>query len=138
MQYQRSAEQLRSGKPWSPCEPGVLERLPGHMGVYELADADGTVLLIGYAGGRSRFGMRGEIAAAVERTPGAARFRYEVTTAYLTRYQELLMVHQAEFGWLPPGNAPEPGLGRLSPGTAAQHSRPRPPVANGIVPTTGE
>ncbi len=108
------------------------------MGVYELADADGTVLLIGYAGGRSRFGMRGEIAAAVERTQGAARFRYEVTTAYLTRYQELLMVHQAEFGGLPPGNAPEPGLGRLSPGSTASDSGRRPAVVNDIVPAGRE
>lgn len=129
---------LRSGKPWSPCEPGVLERLPGHMGVYELADAEGTVLLIGYAGGRSRFGLRGEISAAVERTPGAACFRYEVTTAYLTRYQELLMVHQATFGRLPPGNAPEPGLGRLSPGSTASDTVRRPPVANDIVPSGRE
>jgi hypothetical protein len=138
MQFQRSAKQSSSGKPWSPCEPSVLERLPGHMGAYELADADGTVLLIGYAGGRSRFGMRGEIAVAVERIPGAVRFRYEVTTAYLSRFQELLMVHQSDFGRLPSGNAPEPGLGRLSPGSTALDRRPRPSVMDGIVPTARE
>jgi len=86
------------------------------MGVYELADATGAVLRIGYAGGRSRFGLRGEIAAAASALAGARAFRYEVTTAYLTRYQELLMLHQADHGRLPPHNPPEPGLGRLSPG----------------------
>jgi len=44
------------------------------------------------------------------------KVRYEVNTAYLTRYQELLMTHRADHGALPPGNAEEKlRLGRLSP-----------------------
>lgn len=101
-------------KPWRPFEN--LDALPGHMGVYEIGDDDGVVLFVGYAGGRSLFGLRGEIQAAVERIPGASRFRYEVTTAYLTRYQELLMAHRAHSGHLPRDNADVAGLGRLSPG----------------------
>jgi hypothetical protein len=101
-------------KPWRPC--AALNALPGHMGVFELADADGAVIYVGYAGGRSRFGLRGEIEAAVARMDGCSGYRYEITTAYLTRYQELLMAHQAARGSLPRGNAPVPGLGRLSPG----------------------
>ncbi len=100
-------------KPWQACTG--TGALPGHMGVFELADADGEVIFIGYAGGLSRFGLRGEIEAAAAQQ-GAAAFRYEVTTAYLTRYQELLMVHRARHGTLPPGNHDVSGLGRLSPG----------------------
>ncbi len=101
-------------KPWQPCAD--LASLPGHMGVFELGDEHGTVAFVGYAGGRSLFGLRGEIQAAVERMGGAAYLRYEVTTAYLTRYQELLMAHRATTGALPPGNEGVAGLGRLSPG----------------------
>ncbi len=101
-------------KPWQPQDD--LESLPGHMGVYELGDEHGNVIFVGYAGGHSLFGLRGEIAAALERHTGAGRFRYEVTTAYLTRYQELLMAHRARAGVLPAGNGEVAGLGRLSPG----------------------
>jgi hypothetical protein len=101
-------------KPWRPRES--VASLPGHMGVFELADADGAIIYVGYAGGRSRFGLRGEIEAAVARFSHCAGYRFEVTTAYLTRHQELLMAHQARHGRLPAGNDPTPGLGRLSPG----------------------
>ena len=107
---------IRPHKPWQRSDPATLEGLPGHMGVYEIADAAGLVLRIGYAGGRSLFGLRGEIGAAVAEVRAAAGFRYEVTTAYLSRYQELLMLHQADHGRLPAHNPAEPGLGRLSPG----------------------
>jgi len=89
--------------------------LPGHMGVFELADAGGRILYVGYAGGRSRFGLRSEVAAAAADVPAACRCRIEVTTAYLTRWQELLMLHRAVHGSLPPGNPALPGLGRLHP-----------------------
>lgn len=101
-------------KPWQPCEG--LEALPGHMGVYELGNAAGEVIFVGYAGGRSRFGLRGEIQGAAADFSDATGFRYEVTTAYLTRYQELLMAHLARSGVLPPGNSEATNLGRLSPG----------------------
>lgn len=105
---------VRLDKPWRRCE--AIDGLPGHMGVFELADHAGAVLYVGYAGGRSRFGLRSEIEHAVARFPDAALLRYEVTTAYLTRWQELLMAHRADRGALPPGNAEVTGLGRLSPG----------------------
>lgn len=87
------------------------------MGVFELADEDDEVLCIGYAGGRSLFGLRGELAAML-RSSKATRFRYEVNTSYLTRFQELLMVFVADHGRLPLENDTEalPQLGRLSPG----------------------
>jgi hypothetical protein len=85
------------------------------MGVFQLADDAGSVIYVGFAGGRSRFGLRGEIRSAADRLD-ACQYRYEVTTAYLTRYQELLMAHRAVTGELPVGNEPMPRLGRLSPG----------------------
>jgi hypothetical protein len=105
---------VRLNKPWRPCVS--LDALPGHMGVFELADETGAVIYVGFAGGRSRFGLRGEIEAAVSRFGDCHGFRYEVTTAYLTRYQELLMAHAADAGRLPRHNGAHPGLGRLSPG----------------------
>ena len=60
------------------------------------------MLFIGYAGGKSVFGLKGEVTAALERLPAATHVRWEVTTAYLTRYKELLMLHEYENGQLPP------------------------------------
>ena len=97
---------------------GVVEFHAGQsVGEDDLADDAGRVLRIGYAGGRSLFGLRGELAAALA-AGEAARFRVEVTAQYLSRYEELLMVHKADFGDLPPGNAADARrrLGRLSPG----------------------
>jgi hypothetical protein len=83
--------------------------------VYQLGDATGTVVRSGYAGGASRFGLArvlGDPATAGD----AVRFRYEFTTAYLSRYRELLMVHLADHGHLPPGNQDEVGgVGRIHP-----------------------
>ena len=107
---------IRLEKPWLPLTPDTVEALPGQLGVYQIADATGRVLYIGYAGGRSRFGLRGELAAQCERRERAgARFRIEVHMSYLTRYQELLMIHRADHGALPPENDPPRRLGRLHP-----------------------
>ena len=50
------------------------------------------------------------------RIGSAARFRFEVNTAYKTRQQELLMVHFADNGRYPELNTEleTRGLGRLS------------------------
>ena len=109
---------MRLTKPWVPIRE-VLEgtgpvRVHGEMGVYQLADEAGEVLFVGYAGGRSPFGLRGEIAGQSAKVEGAVSVRFEVTTAYLTRYQELLMLHLADHATLPPHHPPI-RLGRLSP-----------------------
>jgi hypothetical protein len=108
---------VRLDKPWRPLDAAEVADLRGELGVYQLADADGRVLRIGYAGGRSLFGLRGELGAALA-AGEAARFRVEVTAQYLSRFEELLMVHKADFGELPAGNAADARrrLGRLSPG----------------------
>jgi hypothetical protein len=105
-------------KPWIALARDAVAALPGQLGVYQLADAEERIVYIGFAGGRSRFGLRGELARALEQRPGGARaFRYEVTQQYLSRYQELLMLHVAAHGALPLVNRADPpaALGRLSP-----------------------
>jgi hypothetical protein len=107
---------FRLEKPWIPLTAETVRALPGQLGVFQLADEAGRVLHIGYAGGRSLFGLRSAIAEAGQRHPGTQRFRYEVTMQYLSRYQELLMLHRADHGASPDGNRDERlRLGRLSP-----------------------
>lgn len=107
---------IRLAKPWIALGADAVRALPGQLGVFQLGDGAGTVLQIGYAGGRSLFGLRSAIAAAAQRQSGARQFRYEVTMQYLTRYQELLMLHLADHAALPEGNRAERMmLGRLSP-----------------------
>ena len=111
------ALRLRLDKPWQPLTPEAATRLPGQLGVYQIADAKGAVLFIGHAGGRSPFGLRSELQReASARGPGH-QFRVEVNQQYRTRWFELLMVYQADHGSLPTDNAknPPPALGRLSP-----------------------
>jgi hypothetical protein len=99
-------------KPWRPCADVV--QVPGQLGVFQLADAAGEVLFVGVADARSRFGLRSAIQDAFMRIPAAVSFRFESTSAYHTRYRELLMVHQADHGRLPSENPPM-RLGTLHP-----------------------
>jgi len=104
---------VRLQAPWEELTAAAVARVGGRMGVYEIADESGQVLAIGFAGGRSPFGLAGELRRHLGT---AARFRCEVTTSYLSRYRELLMVHHHDHGRLPPGNDEDPrSLGRLSP-----------------------
>jgi hypothetical protein len=106
-------------KPWRPLTEAEVSKLGGWTGVYELGNADGEVLYVGFAGGKSLFGLKGELAHILRDEPGrAASFRVEVTTAYMTRHRELLMAHVAARGAVPEQNRIErlPSLGRLSPG----------------------
>jgi hypothetical protein len=109
---------IRMEQPWIELTANTVAALPAQLGVYQLGDAQGRVVYIGCAGGRSLFGLRGELERALkERPAGAARFRYEVNQQYTTRHRELLMLHLADHGSLPMINSADPpiGLGRLSP-----------------------
>ena len=64
---------VRMTGPWLPLDTEHVERLGGHMGVYELAAADGEVVRIGFAGGRSVFGLRGELRRAAGWGPRRCR-----------------------------------------------------------------
>lgn len=98
-------------KPWQPFDPQHPPRLPGALGVFEIGNDAGEVIMIGFAGGRSRYGLRSEISARFDGTApnegfeGQARsYRYEVNMMYMTRYVELLEKHLDATGALPPGN----------------------------------
>ena len=109
---------IRMTKPWSPLTPDTIKKLPGQLGVYQLGNDKDEIVYIGFAGGRSLFGVRSEIERALkEKTAGATQFRVEINQQYTTRYQELLMVFVADHGDVPSGNkgGPLPKLGRLSP-----------------------
>ena len=108
---------VRLDKPWRDLTVENVARLDGELGVYQLADGEGRVVRIGFAGARTLFGLRSELRAALDAGEGA-RFRVEVTSAYLSRFEELLMVHKADFGALPAGNGAEARrrMGRLTPG----------------------
>ena len=111
------AIRLRLDKPWRPLTTEEATRLPGQLGVYQIADAKGAVLFIGQAGARSPFGLRSELQREARERGAGHQFRVEVNQQYRTRWFELLMVYQADHGCLPPDNAknPPPNLGRLSP-----------------------
>lgn len=109
---------IRMTKAWAPLTPENVKKLPGQLGVFQLADAEGNVVFIGFAGGRSLFGVRSEIEKAMaDGSSGATQFRVEINQQYTTRYQELLMLHVHDHGNVPAGNLgkPLPTLGRLSP-----------------------
>lgn len=106
---------VRLTQSWMPAAQAP-SRLRGNLGVFELADDAGRVLFIGFAGGASLYGLKGAVAEALQQVPQATQVRFEVSTAYHTRYRELLMAHQADFGSLPAANPPLTfKLGKLSP-----------------------
>lgn len=98
-----SGLQIRSA--WRPLDRVEADRLEPATGVYELR-AEGRVQRIAYAGARSQFGLRGELRALAASSSGV-EFRVEVTSAYLSRWHELLAAHLADHGCLPPGNDDE-------------------------------
>lgn len=107
---------LRLDKPWRPLTAEEIARLPGQLGVYQIADGSGAILQIGQAGARAPFGLRSELQRELAERGDGHQFRVEVNQQYRTRWFELLMVHKADHGGLPPDNAKNPPpLGRLSP-----------------------
>lgn len=108
---------LRLDKPWRPLSELEAARLPGQLGIYQIADAAGAIVFIGEAGARSPFGLRSELLREAKERVSGHQFRVEVNMQYRTRWLELLMVHKADHGHLPPDNAKNPphALGRLSP-----------------------
>lgn len=113
---------IRMAKPWVELSGAAIDALPAQLGVYQIADAEGTVTKIGYAGGREAFGIRTALGRELE--AGGRQFRAELTHGYLTRWEELLMIHQHDHGELPVGNESHPHrIGRLAvDGTATKVS----------------
>ncbi|MGY9071983.1 MAG: DUF7508 domain-containing protein [Acidimicrobiales bacterium] len=108
---------IRFEKPWRALEADALAALPATMGVYEIGDLEGRIVFIGFAGGRSLFGLRSELQGELaQRGEGKALFRSEENMQYMSRYDELLMVHVADHGSVPDDNDGQRRIGRLSPG----------------------
>lgn len=99
-------------KPWQALSQA---QTPAKMGVFELGDETGDVLFVSYAGGRSTHGLQGAVATASQVCQQATQLRFEVTTAYLSRYRELMMWHVARSGVAPETDKND-SYGRLSPG----------------------
>jgi hypothetical protein len=110
---------VRMDKPWQALTPEAAAALPGNMGVYQISDSDGVVLAIRFAGGKSLFGLRGELGREAESRAQGFQFRAEVNQQYQTRWRELLMAYIADHGQLPPENmtdgTADADLGRISP-----------------------
>lgn len=109
--------QVRMNKAWIGLTQENVKRLGGQVGVYQIQDEAGQVVFIGCAGGRSLFGLRGELERELARRAPGHSFRCENTMQYMTRYRELLMIHAADYGQLPleNRNSHPPRLGRMSP-----------------------
>jgi len=84
-----------------------LESLGGELGVYQIGNLAGEVTKIGYAGGRSLFGLHSALQEELSASgaDNERKFRVEVTQQYMSRYEELLMLHSADQGGLPRDNA---------------------------------
>ena len=108
---------IRLDQPLQQLSDDNIKKLAGNLGVFQLADDNGNLIYIGYAGGKSLFGLRGEVDACKD-MQGASQFRVEVNMSYLTRYQELLMVYIADYDRVPLHNDEQQRrqLGKLSPG----------------------
>ncbi|WP_423920461.1 DUF7508 domain-containing protein [Candidatus Poriferisodalis sp.] len=108
---------IRLEKPWQRLHDEVIAVLPAQLGVYHVADADSTVLSVGFAGAREPFGMQSALRREIEQLGQAARqFRCEFTSNYRSRWDELLMLHLADYGELPtPQRDQAQRVGRLSP-----------------------
>jgi len=110
---------VRLEKPWIQFSKERISSLAGHLGVYQLGNAEKEIIYIGLADARSKFGLRGELEKWFGEPALAINFfRFEVTMAYRTRYLELIQVFLSDFGRLPEANIhlDVKTLGRLRPG----------------------
>ena len=82
---------IRLDKAWTPLHAENLNLVKGQTGVYELGSESDGVTFIGCADARSLFGLKGVLQDHLDRGINTC-FRIEVTSAYQTRYRELLMV----------------------------------------------
>lgn len=108
---------IRLEKAWTDLNAEAIASLPAQLGVYQVADSQGTVLSVGFAGARHLFGMRTALQEELNlHGHQATKFRFEFTSNYRSRWDELLMLHLYDHGQLPSHQqAEESRIGRLSP-----------------------
>ena len=108
---------IRLEKNWEILNSTSIEALPGQLGVYQIADKDGQIISVGYAGAKEPFGIR----SALEREillhgNVGTQFRYEFTSNYRSRWDEMLMLHIYDYGELHEHQRNESSrVGRLHP-----------------------
>jgi hypothetical protein len=110
---------VRLSKAWIPLDREHVDEIAAHLGVYQLGDENGEIVYIGVAGGRSRFGLKGELSAKLaDKAADATCFRIEINMSYRTRHLELLQAFVHDHGRLPAGNIDVDiaALGRIRPG----------------------
>ena len=96
---------VRLDKNWIPFQAESVNAMACHLGVYQLGNDDDEIVYIGVAGGRSLFGLKGELRSHLAAPPlGATRYRFEVNMMYRTRHMELLAAFVHDHGALPAGN----------------------------------
>jgi len=97
---------------WHPLNRIEVNLVPEKAGVYELGDKDKAVVYIGRAGGgnlRQRIGQHINDPANACIRSRAVYFRYEVTTADVSRERELIEEYKrTHLGQLPPCNKATP------------------------------
>ncbi|MGC2486059.1 MAG: hypothetical protein WA359_07445 [Acidimicrobiales bacterium] len=100
---------VRMNSPWLDFNASEVAAIGGYLGVYEVRTRDGEIVRIGYAGGLSQFGLRGELENLLARYGnGFVQLRVEITSSYLSRYQELVAVHLNDHGRMPCDNVDDP------------------------------
>jgi hypothetical protein len=103
------------GRQWRLLTEQGVRTVGGYLGVYELREGSGEVIRIGYAGSRSLHGLGGELRERLAHAGPDIWFRFEITSAYLSRHQELLMQYKAVHARLPRDNPERPEqVGRLT------------------------
>lgn len=98
---------------WHPLTRGALASVPDSPGVYELGDAEGTVLYIGSSGQDGTLLSRlSRHLSAQEDNPcireRARQFRFEETADYIRRELDLLADYQREHSRRPVCNEAAP------------------------------
>ena len=95
---------IRLEKAWRPITDEVVKGLAAQLGVYQISNNKEEIVYIGYAGGRSLWGLRGALQDKLAELGEGYQFRIEVNQQYLSRWEELLKVHKGDHDALPPGN----------------------------------
>ena len=109
---------VRLSKDWIPLDAEHVEAVTCHLGVYQLGNAAGDIVYIGVAGGRARYGLKGELRDKLPDPPAhATQFRTEINMMYRSRHFELLQAYLHDHGNLPSGNddIDANSLGRIRP-----------------------
>lgn len=107
---------IRMEKPWKPLTSEQTKNMPAQLGTFQISDTELDIVYIGYAGGRSLWGLRGALQEQLAKRGEGFNFRVEVNQQYLSRWEELLKIHKFDYGAVPPDNERHRPLriGRLS------------------------